>query len=129
VLNTLSFIGERLNAKKFVWAVGGSILLNHCRLTRKPNDIDILTDLIGTAQATTILNNIGEEKPPAKTRIYATRHYHKYLVNGFDVDLMSGLAVNHQNGLFHYIFDSASVSGAMRVNGVEIPWLLWKTGM
>jgi hypothetical protein len=121
VLNTLSFIADKLNAGNLVWAVGGSMLLKQYGLVEKPNDIDIMTDLNSFAQAAAILKSIGEEKPPAETQLFATRHIYKCRINGFDVDLMSGLAIKHQNGLFHYIFDGASVSGTMKAGGVEIP--------
>ena len=121
MLNTLGYIAGKLNATNLVWAVGGSILLEHYGLVRKPNDIDILTDLNSFAQAAAILKSIGEEKPPTETRTFATRHYHKFVVNGIAVDLLSDLVINHQNGQFHFIFDSASVSGAMRAGGAEVP--------
>lgn len=121
MLNTLGYIAGNLNATNLVWAVGGSILLEHYGLVRKPNDIDILTDPNSFAQAAAILNGMGKEMPPTETRTFATRRYHKFVVNGIAVDLMSGLAINHQNGQFHFVFDSTSVSGTMRAGGVEIP--------
>jgi hypothetical protein len=121
MLNTLGCIAGKLNEANLVWAVGGSMMLKHHGLAKQPNDIDILTDLNSFAQAAATLKSIGEEKPPTDTRTFATLYYHKFTVNGIAIDLLSGLAINHQYGQFHSIFDSMSVSGAMKVNGMEIP--------
>lgn len=121
MFDTLGFIGEKLNASGVVWAVGGSILLNHYGLVCDPNDIDIIIDDSCAVLAEAVLETIGKEIPPAQTQTFVTRHYHRYDVNGFDVDVMSGLAIKHANGIFRYIFNRDSVTGCMTVRGVIIP--------
>ncbi len=121
MLNTLSLIGEKLNEAGIVWAVGGSVMLSHYGLAPDPNDIDILIDEDCAAQAAALMEVIGKERPPAKSRTFATRHFHKYDVGGFPVDVMSGLAIRHDSGLFCYVFDKASVTGCMTVRGVKVP--------
>ncbi len=121
MFDTLSHIGKKLNEGKVVWGVGASILLNHYGLIDKPNDIDILVDPNDIEIADIILKSIGEKKLSEKKDIYATDFFYEYVVDGFDVDVMAGLSINHDNGKFKYVFDQSSISEIKTVNGVNIP--------
>lgn len=121
MLSALSFIAEKLNKERIVWAVGGSTMLSYYGLAPDPNDIDILIDEDCAAQAAALMDSIGKERPPARSRTFATRHFHQYDVGGFPVDVMSGLAIRHDSGFFYYIFDKESVTGCMAVSGVKVP--------
>lgn len=121
LLDTLGYIAEKLNAEKIVWAVGASLLLNRFALIDKPNDIDILVHLKDVEKADGILKSIGEKIEAKKETTYATKFFNEYVINGIDVDLMSGLTINHQAGAFQYIFDNDSISDVWQVNGSEIP--------
>ena len=121
MFNTLSYIGKKFNEERIVWGVGASILLNHYGLIDKPNDIDILVDLKDIEKADKVLKSIGEKIVLEKTDIYSTKFFYEYLVNGFEVDVMAGLSINYDNGIFKYIFDQSSISEIKIINGVNIP--------
>jgi hypothetical protein len=121
IFDTLSYIGEKLNASGVIWAVGASILLNHYGLIENPNDIDILVDLNDIEKVDEILKSIGEKKTREKEKMYATKYFYEYVVNGVDVDVMSGLTINNEDSIFEYIFDESSISEIKNVNGVNIP--------
>lgn len=121
VFDTLSYIGKKLNEEKIVWGVGGSIMLNHYGIIDKPNDIDILVDLNDIEKADKIIKSIGEKKDWEKEDTYSTEHFYEYIVNDIDVDVMSGLTINYDNGIFRYIFDECSISDNKKINGVNIP--------
>lgn len=122
MFNTLSYIGEKLNKSNIVWAVGASILLNQFGLIEKPNDIDIFVDINNIERADQILKNIGEKKKWEKTITYSTKYFYEYIIDGIDVDVMAGFAVNHNSGVFEYIFDHNSISEFKVINGVDIPF-------
>lgn len=122
MFNTLSYIGEKLNNSNIVWGVGASILLNQFGLIDKPNDIDILIDIKDIEKANEVLKSIGEKKKWEKTATYSTKYFYEYIIDGIDVDVMSGLAVNHNSGVFEYIFDNNSISEFKIINGVSIPF-------
>lgn len=122
MFNTLSNIGEKLNNSHILWGVGASILLNQFGLIDKPNDIDILVDIKDIDKADEVLKGMGEKKIWQQTNTYSTRFFYEYIINGFEVDVMSGLRINHNNGIFEYIFDSNSVSEIKNINGVNIPF-------
>lgn len=121
MLNTLGYISKKFYDSNIVWGVGASLLLNQYGLVDKPNDIDILVDMKDIEKADEILKRIGEKKIWEKSRTYCTKYFYEYLINGFDIDVMSGLRINHNNGVFEYIFDYNSISEIKKINGVNIP--------
>jgi hypothetical protein len=121
MFDTLSNIGEKLNEGSVLWGVGASILLNHYGLIDKPNDIDILVDLKDVEKADIILKSIGEKKVWEKADTYSTKHFYEYVINGVDVDVMAGLNINHNQGVYSYIFDDKSIIQTTKLNGIHIP--------
>lgn len=122
MFNTLSYIGEKLNSSNIVWGVGASILLNQFGFIKKPNDIDIFVDIKDIVGADGILKSIGEKKKWEKTPTYSTKYFYEYVIDGVDVDVMAGFAVNHDNGIYEYVFDNNSISEFKTINGVSIPF-------
>lgn len=96
MFNILSYIGEKLNNSNIVWGVGASILLNQFGLIEKPNDIDIFVDIKDIERVDEILKSIGEKKKWEKSSTYSTKYFYEYTVDGIDVDVMAGFAVNHK---------------------------------
>lgn len=121
IFEALSYIGEKLNDDGVVWAVGASIVLHHYGLIDNPSDIDILVDLNDIDKVDKILKSIGENKIKEKSDTYSTKYFYEYVVHGVDIDVMAGLAINYNNGIFEYIFDHTSISEFKEINGVNIP--------
>lgn len=122
MFDTLSYIGERLNNGDITWAVGGSILLNQYGLIDKPNDIDIFVHIKDIAKADEVLKSLGIKKKWGFNNIYATKYFYEYEINGVDVDVMAGLAINFNEGLFQFDFDEDSISEFKIINGVKVPF-------
>lgn len=119
---TLAYIGEKLNNSNIVWGVGASLLLNRFGFIEKPNDIDIFVDIKDIDKADKILKGLGEKRQWEKTDTYSTRYFYEYAINGIDVDIMAGFRVNHNSGIFEYIFDHNSISEFNKINGIDIPY-------
>lgn len=122
MFNTLSYIGKKLNDEGILWGVGASILLNKFGFIDKPNDIDIFISLDDIEKADEILKSIGEKKKWEKASTYSTKYFYEYVINGIDIDVMAGFAVNHNNGTFRYVFDEKSISEFQIINGISIPF-------
>lgn len=122
MFETLSYIGEKLNNSNITWAVGASVLLNQFGLIDKPNDIDIFVDIKDIDKVDEILKGIGRKKKWEKTATYSTKYFYEYLIDGTDVDVMAGFAINHNNGVFEYDFDDNSISEFRTINEVNIPF-------
>jgi len=121
MLDTLSYIAEKLNQANVVWGIGASMLLNFHGIVDKPNDIDIMVDIKYIDKADEILSRIGKKKSREKADRYSTKYFYEYVINGFDIDVMSGLQINHNAGVFEYNFDHDSISEIRNVNGTRIP--------
>jgi hypothetical protein len=121
MFNTLAYIGGRLNEENVLWGVGASILLNHYGLINKPNDIDILIALEDIEKADRILRNMGIKKDRKNVHGFATKYFYEYDIEGYELDVMAGLIINHSNGAFEYIFDESSITSFKEINGVKVP--------
>jgi hypothetical protein len=121
MLNTLCTITEKLNEERIVWGIGGSVMLNHYGLDEQPNDIDILIDLKDIKSANLILSRLGEKKAWEKAEVYSTRHFYEYVINGVDVDVISGLTINHSEGAYIYEFDERSIAEVIRIKDNDVP--------
>lgn len=122
MFDVLGSIGEKFNNSNIKWAVGASILLSQFGLIDKPNDIDIVVDINDIKKADKILKDMGEKKIFKKPSTYSTKFFYEYVINEIDIDIMAGLAINHDNGIFEYIFDNSSISEFKVINGVKIPF-------
>lgn len=122
MFNTLSYIGKKLNDSNVVWGVGASILLNQFGLIDKPNDIDIFVDIKDIDKVDEILKSIGDKKPWEKAATYSTKYFYEYVINGIDIDVMAGFRINHNSGVFEYVFDNSSILETRKINGIDIPF-------
>lgn len=123
MLDTLSLIGKELNNNNILWGVGASILLNQYGLVEAPNDIDILVDTKDVHKLDEILQKLGKKKLRDKNRTYSTKYFYEYIVNNIDIDVMAGLAINHEGGIYRHDFDKLSISRYVTTNGVNIPFM------
>jgi len=123
MFDTLSYLGEKLNSAGILWAVGASIVLNQYGLVEKPNDIDILVDIDDIKKADEILKGLGMKKPieEGESSIYSTKYFYEYVVNGIDVDIMAGFAINFNEDAYEFSFDKKAITAVKKINGVDIP--------
>lgn len=121
IFESLRLIGERFNREGIQWAVGASVMLNQYGLVDKPNDIDLLVDIKDINRVDCILKELGTKKNCERVEEYSTEYFYEYVINGSDVDVMSGLTINFSGGSYRYIFDKSSISRIVDINGVDIP--------
>lgn len=122
MFETLSQIGKKLNDNQILWAVGASILLVQHGMADAPNDIDIFVSLQDIKKADRILQSMGQKKSREKTDDYETRYFYEYTIHSIDLDVMAGLAIRHESGVFEYLFDQQSITQSFLFQGVEIPF-------
>ncbi|MBP1949421.1 nucleotidyltransferase domain-containing protein [Virgibacillus litoralis] len=121
MLKTLSFIADRLNNKKIIWGVGGSLLLNFYKLIDKPNDIDILVDEANATQLNEEMSSIGRPKEAIRSNPFRTTYFSKYSINEIDIDIMGGFAIQHKEGVYKLSFKQESIVAHKKINGLDIP--------
>ncbi|MHA6250637.1 nucleotidyltransferase family protein [Oceanobacillus sp. CAU 1775] len=121
MLKTLAFIAEELNEHKITWGVGGSLLLNFYKLIDKPNDIDILVDEADAARLNKIMLSIGSACEATSIRPFCTTYFSEYEMNKVEIDVMGGLAIQHDVGIYKLAHKQESIVASKLVNGIEIP--------
>lgn len=90
---TLKRIAERLNGAGVTWAVGGSMMLYLRGRARNVHDIDLMVDEREVELAKEVLSGMGKLMPEKEDARYQTRHYHKFVIDGTEVDLIAGFVI------------------------------------
>lgn len=121
IQEALIYIGEKLNDEKIIWGLGGSLLLSQYDLAENPRDIDILVAIEDVGRADAILKKLGSKTDFTPSSLYETDYFYEYVINGCDVDLMAGLSIKHEAGIFDYLFDAQCISRLIDMKGISIP--------
>ena len=90
---TLKRIASKLNANGITWAVGGSMMLYLRGRATNVHDIDLMVDEGQVERARELLGTMGKHLPDKDNAQYATRHYHKFVIDGTEVDLIAGFVI------------------------------------
>ncbi|EZH64860.1 hypothetical protein DH09_20320 [Bacillaceae bacterium JMAK1] len=121
LLDELACLGKHLNDNKISWGIGGSLLLLQNGIVQKANDIDILVSEEDGDRCKAIIDKIGKEEEAQKYAPFRTAYFYKYTINNVEVDLMSGLALEHENGIYKFFLTPNSIVAYSQINGTEIP--------
>lgn len=120
---TLSRVGALFNAHNVLWGVGASLLLQRHGLAERANDIDLLIGLDDIRKADDLLQSVGVKKQQKNAAAFSTRFFYEYEVDGFDIDLMAGLRINHSAGVYEFVFDRASIPDFEDIGGTAVPFM------
>ncbi|QZY85418.1 hypothetical protein [Exiguobacterium acetylicum] len=98
-----------LQQERIQFGIGGSLLLHHHGLPVTPRDIDLVVALADAERAVLLLSEMGTVVEQDETSLYATEVFQEFMIEGIDLDLMSGLQVRHDEGVFVYPFAEQSI--------------------
>ncbi|KSU50942.1 hypothetical protein AS033_06055 [Exiguobacterium indicum] len=98
-----------LQQEQIQFGIGGSLLLHHHGLPVTPRDIDLVVALADAERAVLLLSEMGTVLEQDETSLYATEVFQEFIIEGIDIDLMSGLQVRHDEGVFIYPFAEQSI--------------------
>ncbi|MCQ4090200.1 hypothetical protein [Exiguobacterium sp. LL15] len=101
-----------LQRERIQFGIGGSLLLAQHGLQVVPRDIDLVVALADAERAVLLLFEMGIVLEQDETSLYATEVFQEFMIEGIDLDLMSGLQVHHDEGVFVYPFDEQSIDSA-----------------
>jgi hypothetical protein len=121
IREVLVIIGKQFNDEEILWGVGGSVMLNYYGLAENPRDIDLVVSLADVAKVEIILSKLGKKQDRTPDSLYETEHFLEYVIQGVDVDIMAGLNIIHEAGIYSFEFDAQSVAKTMDIDGVQIP--------
>jgi len=97
---TLAYIVKALQREQIHFGIGGSLLLAHHGLPVTPRDIDLVVALEDAERAVQVLSEMGTVVEQDETSLYATQVFQEFIIKGIDIDLMSGLQIRHDEGIF-----------------------------
>lgn len=121
--NTLARLGRELNRANIFWAVGGSVMLQQYGLVEQPNDIDILVNSDDLTKASEILDTLGHKiAEREKDDIFATDYFCEFSLDGFEVDLISGLKIKKGKEVFEYNFTPETPRVFFSIEKENIPF-------
>lgn len=109
LFKVLSMVADKLNKGNITWGIGASVMLHHYGLVAMPNDIDILVDIKDIEKVDSILKEMGEKKPLNPLKMYSTKYFYEYDIQGVDIDVMAGFIINHEEGSYEYTFHKDSL--------------------
>lgn len=121
MLRTVSLIGEKLSNHNVTWGIGGSLLLKFYNIIDKPNDIDILVNEAHITKFNEIISSFGTQKKALRSDPFRTTNFTKYKINGIDIDVMVGFAIQHNKGIYKLDLQPESITAYRKVHGIDIP--------
>lgn len=116
----LSKIGEKINEENILWGVGASVLLHYNNIVEYPNDIDIIVTEEDTEKLHKILCELGTYMPLPYKKPFHTKYFHHYIVDGTEIDVMGGFAIEHESGIYTMPFDNSSIVEQINIGGISI---------
>lgn len=99
-----------LQHERIHFGIGGSLLLAHHGLPVTARDIDLVVALADAERAVLLLSEMGTVLEQDETSLYATEVFQEFIIEGIDIDLMSGLQVRHDEGVFVYPFAEQTIN-------------------
>lgn len=121
MFNTLITITKELKSKDIKWALGGSWVLYHHQLIEEVNDIDIIVEEKDIDRIIEVMSLLGEPQGVERKKLFATKYFYKFLVNGINIDIMGGFGIRHNKGVYIYEFKDASITDYIRSEDVMVP--------
>ena len=120
-LKVLTDIAKRLNENNIKWGVGASLLLYLKGITDTFQDIDIMVTAEDVDRLRITLSEIGKMQPSNPNKMYRTRHFYEFVIDGVDVDVMEGFVIVKDGLEYDCSFTSDSIYEYINISGENIP--------
>jgi len=117
----LEKIARKVNGRGITWGVGASVMLTHYGIVKNPRDIDILVELKDIEKLDKILSGMGEKKRGLPDKVYKTKCFYEYTIDGIEIDVMGGLCITYEEKDYLFNFTEESIGDYMEIGSVRIP--------
>lgn len=117
----LEKIARKVNGSGITWGVGASVMLTHYGIAENPRDIDILVELKDVDKLDEILSKMGEKKRGTPDKVYKTKCFYEYIIDGIEIDVMGGLCITYEDKDYLFNFTKESIGDYMKVGSVRVP--------
>ncbi len=120
-LKVLSDIAHVLNGKNVVWAVGASLLLYFKGKIDFFDDIDLMVSEDDVEKLKEQLLPMGLLAPSKPDKLYKTRHFLEFVIDGIDVDIIAGFVIVKDGNAFDCSLFPEQIEEYIQLNGETIP--------
>ena len=119
-MQVLAAVAEAFQAAHIRWALGASGMLYLRGITDTFHDLDIVVETGDALRAKEILLRMGTLHP-STPEIYHTRYFFEFTVQGVDIDLMGGFAIERDGVVYDCSFHPEEIDGYAEVCGQSVP--------
>ncbi|WDF05798.1 hypothetical protein [Shouchella hunanensis] len=98
------------HSKGVSFGIGGSTLLFHHSIVKETNDIDLFIDLADEKSVQEVITQLGDEKKASYKKPFQTEVFKRFTIAGVSIDIMGGFAIEHEQGVYRFSFDSSAVT-------------------
>ncbi|GAA0375597.1 CYTH domain-containing protein [Bacillus horti] len=120
--NVLAQLAHTFSTSGVVWGVGGSTLLAQYNLVKQPRDLDIIVQQEDTAQAELLLTREGERRALESRAPFLTNRFYQIVMKQAEIDVMCGLRIEHDEGIFDYTFNQSTIAYHKEIQGQLVPY-------
>jgi hypothetical protein len=100
-------VTQKLNALSIIYGVGASTMLKLRGIDISIHDIDIMVKEDQFIHAYECLMSFCDEQAVEPSNLFKTTYFKRFIYEGIEIDLMSGMGIVHESGIFKYDFDKA----------------------
>jgi hypothetical protein len=100
-------VSQKFNDLPIIYGVGASTMLKLRGIDISVHDIDIMVKDDQYILAYECLKTFCDEQIVEPSNLFKTLHFKRFNYKGIDIDLMSGMGIVHESGIFKYNFDVA----------------------
>ena len=116
-LTVLAEIAACLNQAHLTWALGASAMLYFHHLAEDFHDLDIMIVNEDAEQAKALLQTLGVLEPPQAGGSYQTKHFHEFIIDEVEVDLIGGFAIVADGIVHDCSLRPEDITGSVQVHG------------
>lgn len=119
--DVLKKIADGLNKLNCTWGVGGSVMLNHYGLVKKPNDIDIIVDASYAEKIKAFMDTMGTYVELESKSPFRTKEFFGYMVEGVMIEFLGDFKIEVEQGkIYEFILDNDAIKEYMLIDGVKV---------
>lgn len=100
-------VTQKFNELSIIYGVGASTMIKLRGIDISVHDIDIMVKEDQFILAYDCLMTFCDEKLVEPSNLFKTSYFKRLNYKGIDIDLMSGMGIVHESGIFKYNFDRA----------------------
>lgn len=115
-------IARAMEEEKIAWGVGASRMLCAYGIAREYHDIDLMVCQSDVPRVDALLSAMGKKAPARENQgKYHTAFFGEYEIDGVDVDVMAGFALETEGGLYSYDFSPTDIAREFPLGREKIP--------